>query len=140
MMDNIGASTLPCGSPFSCRRQRLFFPFSTTKKRLFSSMVRIRSVRCTSVVDRVVDSRQVHEDSTGDQALLIANFRYAPSSSAAGPTRFSRTKSGLFWNESRIYVFCHPVQYESFEQLVGVAEQGDRSKALRNGWVLSGLQ
>ena len=26
------------------------------------------------------------------------------------------------------------------EQLVGVAEQGDRSKALRNGWVLPGLQ
>ena len=29
---------------------------------------------------------------------------------------------------------------ESFEQLIGVAEQGDRSEALRNGWVLSGLQ
>ena len=27
-----------------------------------------------SVVDRVVGSRQVHEDSTGDQALLIAIF------------------------------------------------------------------
>ena len=36
-------------------------------------------------------------------------------------------------------MFCYPVQYESFEQLVGVAEQGDRSKALRNGWVLSGF-
>ena len=50
MMMMIGASTLPCGSPFLCRRQRLFFPFSTTKKRLLSSMVRIRSVRCTSPV------------------------------------------------------------------------------------------
>ena len=26
------------------------------------------------MADRVVDSRQVHEDSTGDQALLIAIF------------------------------------------------------------------
>ena len=43
-------STLPCGSPFRCRRQRLFFPFSTTKKRLLSSVVRIRSFRCTSPV------------------------------------------------------------------------------------------
>ena len=50
MLNNIGASTLPCGSPFRCRRQRVFFPFSTTKKRLFSSMVHIRSVSCTSPV------------------------------------------------------------------------------------------
>ena len=45
-----GASTLPCGSPFPCGRQRLFFKFSTTKKRLLSSMVLIRSARCTSPV------------------------------------------------------------------------------------------
>ena len=50
MLNNIGASTLPCGSPFRFLRHRLFFPFSTTKKRLLSSMVRIWSVRCTSPV------------------------------------------------------------------------------------------
>ena len=48
MLNNIGANTLPCGSPFRCGRQRLFFKFSTTKKRLLSSMVLIRSARCTS--------------------------------------------------------------------------------------------
>ena len=36
------------------------------------------------MVDRVVGSRQVHEDSTGDQALLMAIFDYALSSSVAG--------------------------------------------------------
>ena len=92
------------------------------------------------MVDRVVGSRQVHEDSTGDQALLVAIFDMLRQVQQLARTRFSLTKSGLFWNEFRIYVFCYPVQYESFEQLVGVAEQGDWSKALRNGWVLSGLQ
>ena len=42
--------TLPCGSPFRCRPHRLFFPSSTTEKRLLSGMVRIRSVSCTSPV------------------------------------------------------------------------------------------
>ena len=37
----------PCGIPFRWRRQRLFFSFSATKMRLLSSMVRVRSVRCT---------------------------------------------------------------------------------------------
>ena len=92
------------------------------------------------MVDRVVGSRQVHEDSTGDHALLIAIFDVLRQVQSLARTRFSRTKSGLFWNKFRIHVFCYPVEYESFEQLVGVAEQGDRSEALRNGWVLSGLQ
>ena len=42
-------------------------------------------------------------------------------------------------NKLRINVFYYPVHYESFVQLVGMAEQGDRSEALRNGWVLSGF-
>ena len=50
MLNNIGVSTFPCGSPFRYRRQRLSFPFSTTEKGLLPSMVRIRSVRCTSPV------------------------------------------------------------------------------------------
>ena len=87
MLNNIGASTLPCGSPFRCRRQRLFFSFSNTKKRLLSGMVRIsgrsgvhRQSSIThlaeeaSAVDRVVGSRHVHEYNTGDQALLVAIF------------------------------------------------------------------
>ena len=92
------------------------------------------------MVDRVVGSRQVHEDSTGDQALLIAIFDVLRHVQQLARTRFSRTKSGLFWNTFRVHVLCYPVQYESFEQVVGVAEHGDRPEALRNGWVLSGLQ
>ena len=65
---------------------------------------------------------------------------FFPFSTTKERTRFSRTKSALFWNKFRVHVLCYPVQYKSFEQLVGVAEQGDRSEALRNGWVLSGLQ
>ena len=45
----------------------------------------------------------------------------------------------MFGNEFRIHVFCYPVQYESFEQLVGVAEQGDGSEAIRNGWSFPGF-
>ena len=84
------------------------------------------------MVDRVVGSRQVHEDSTGDQALLIAIFDMLRQVQYLARTRFSRSKSGLFWNNDfRIHVFCYPVQYESFELRVGVTEQGDRSEVLR---------
>ena len=34
-----------------------------------------------------------------------------------------RNPACMFWNEFRIHVFCYPVQYESFEQLVGVASR-----------------
>ena len=69
-----------------------------------------------------------------------SHLRCAPSGSVAG----SYT---IFPDEIRLVLewVSHPRvllsgQYESFEQLVGVAEQGLRSEALRNGWVLSGLQ
>ena len=39
MLNNIGASTLPCGSQFRCRRQQLFFPFSTAVGRGVLSVV-----------------------------------------------------------------------------------------------------
>ena len=67
---------------------------------------------------------------------LVGGRRGGGPSSVAPRSRNPQTGRNKF----RVHMFCYPVQYESFEQLVGVAEQGDRSEALRNGWVLSGLQ
>ena len=50
--------TLPCGSPFRCRRQRLVFPFSTTKKHMFSSMVRISQVYVTILISSTLLRRR----------------------------------------------------------------------------------
>ena len=89
------------------------------------------------MVDRVVGSREVHEDSTGDKALLLK-----PSSMCS--VRFSRWLVHDFPGRN---LACSGISFAStcssirFEQLVGVAEQGDRSEALRNaGWVLSRRQ
>ena len=62
------------------------------------------------MVDRVIGSRQVHEDSTGDQAILITIFDVLRQIQWLAGTRFSWTKSGLFWNEFRIHAFCFPVR------------------------------
>ena len=67
------------------------------------------------MADRFVGRRQVNKDSTGDQALLIAIFDVLRLVQLLARTRFPRTKSGLFWNEFRIHVFCYPIQYELFE-------------------------
>ena len=45
MLKRSGARTLPCGRPFLCDRHLLLFPPSSTKKRRFSSRVRIMHIR-----------------------------------------------------------------------------------------------